>query len=816
MTSNAHAAALSAFKALSKSPDQPGDARSGLVAPQASRTPRGRPKPQGKSATTTPSSSPWSPQSRSDTASIASKRVTQSLNHPNDPQTKPLVYPQISSPVPKTGHQMPIKPQPVPIKPQSQVRSPQLSTSAPVKHTLHQAATSPQLRAQPPINPYVNRASTNPTLKSPSISARSPASSTDSLVGNSTSLALAAATASVEHEKQQQHQYQTRPASYLGQPLSKPTFPRSASAHTGLTVDTSPLESPASPQATPTTTQSMMTPKFTRSESTHSLIRSPSPISSQDMIKNVKQSISNHLQPQPDTSSKRLSQNLDPKEMIKSLKTTLQTQSQKRAPEPSTNNQGLQRLADFRSSVDAKRVSTPVAKPDTNDLWAQHAKNVGLFESLGNLSDPQLAHQERVFSSSSTTDEGSSILSCQSGPDNAPQIVVSEHGSTPSSTRSSVVRATSRTLPISPRLGPIGRLDSSTESLTTQPVSVPSAAATDRVAAAAPHTLPVLAPAMSTLSENPSVSSSPRSSLDYGLTSMSDHISLPLSHPPPKRKPPPQESAVASGASTHGAFSDGESVQPTSPVPTPFPRFPDVSRKKKHEKAQAPEPLSLSDIGDADDSEDDTESSPSMTAPPFNQQPVAFKKTMRKTNKRKEKKLSFNEDKPWKNHTELNYLSDQERKRYEGVWVSNRGSYVGCMVTRLRGVDYEGNRPVISGETEADPSLVAALGASSEVDEVRDIHGLDHVDIDQLMVAAVVKRIWKRSRLPDQTLEQIWSKVDFRHDGTLTKSEFLVGMWLIDQCLYGRKLPKKVDDRVWESLGYYGFNMNVNLKKKRL
>lgn len=626
-------------------------------------------------------------------------------------------------------------------------------------------------------------------IRSPQV-ARSPASSTDSLVGNSTSLALAAATALVEHEKQ-------RPALYLGQPLPKKPLVRLALAHGGLTLDTSPFELPASPNHTPTT---IAAPKFPRLDLTQ-LLRLPLPLSSQDMIKNVKQLILNHLATPQDTSSKRLSQNLDPKEMIKLLKTTLQSQQQKRAPEPLASNAGLQRLADFRLSVDSKRVSTPVTKTDTNDLWAQHAKNVGLFESLGNLLDPQLAHQERAFGSSSVTDDGLLILSCQLGPDATPQIVVSEHGSTPLLTRLLVVRAPLRGLPVLPRLGPVGRLDSLTE-LLPQPVLVPLAAATDRVAAVA-HTLPVLAPAMLTLLENPLMSSLPRLLLDYGLT-------LVLLHPP-KRKPPPLDLLGPPG------FSDAESVPPSSPLPTPLPRFPDVSRKKKHVKAM-PEPLLLSDIGDADDLEDEPlEPSPLVVLTPVqHQHPVAFKKTMRKANKRKDKKFSFNEDKPWKNHTELNYLLDQERKRYEGVWVLNRGLYVGCMVTRLRGVDYNGDKPVPLGDTEADPSLVAALGAQLEVDDTRDIHGLVHVDIDQLMVAAVVKRIWKRLRLPDQTLEQIWSKVDFRHDGTLTKLEFLVGMWLIDQCLYGRKLPKKVDDKVWESLGYYGFNMNVNLKKKRL
>jgi hypothetical protein len=38
-------------------------------------------------------------------------------------------------------------------------------------------------------------------------------------------------------------------------------------------------------------------------------------------------------------------------------------------------------------------------------------------------------------------------------------------------------------------------------------------------------------------------------------------------------------------------------------------------------------------------------------------------------------------------------------------------------------------------------------------------------------------------------------------DGTLTCDEFIVGMWMIDQCLYGRKMPKIIPISVWETIG---------------
>jgi len=49
-------------------------------------------------------------------------------------------------------------------------------------------------------------------------------------------------------------------------------------------------------------------------------------------------------------------------------------------------------------------------------------------------------------------------------------------------------------------------------------------------------------------------------------------------------------------------------------------------------------------------------------------------------------------------------------------------------------------------------------------------------------------------------LEEIWDLVDVKRDGTLRKEEFVVGMWLVDQQLKGRKLPVKVTQSVWDSV----------------
>jgi hypothetical protein len=103
-------------------------------------------------------------------------------------------------------------------------------------------------------------------------------------------------------------------------------------------------------------------------------------------------------------------------------------------------------------------------------------------------------------------------------------------------------------------------------------------------------------------------------------------------------------------------------------------------------------------------------------------------------------------------------ITELERKRYEGVWAANRGASVPVPGTGL--------------------------------DEV---HGL------------AVKDIWLRSGLPESILERIW---DLVVDGgrpeserrVLRKDEFVVGIWLVDQCLKGRRLPVEVGDSVWGSV----------------
>jgi hypothetical protein len=107
-------------------------------------------------------------------------------------------------------------------------------------------------------------------------------------------------------------------------------------------------------------------------------------------------------------------------------------------------------------------------------------------------------------------------------------------------------------------------------------------------------------------------------------------------------------------------------------------------------------------------------------------------------------------------------LTLREIRRYEGVWASNHGIHIAAW----------GNSTVPMSDNVGD--------------ELQNL---------------VVREIWQRSRLPIQVLEEIWGLVDTRGIGRLTRNEFIVGLWLIDQRLKGRKLPVKVSDGLWASVG---------------
>lgn len=243
-----------------------------------------------------------------------------------------------------------------------------------------------------------------------------------------------------------------------------------------------------------------------------------------------------------------------------------------------------------------------------------------------------------------------------------------------------------------------------------------------------------------------------------------------------------------------------------------------------------------------------------------NKQPEAPEHILRPT-MRKDPKKSFNEDKPWKHHRNALIVTEKEKKRYEGVWAANKGLQVPYLYFgRLDGYesdeeeqtghhhrhigsgdvsDHHGFRDLLNSlrhhEDGGEERKSAKAVYSDEDDDYEDDDDedddedyddddddYDYYDDDDFDYADEIKDaqdevhglvcrdLWRRSRLPDQTLEHIWSLVDKTKDGSLDRDSFLVGMWLVDQCLYGRKLPSKVDAQVWNSVARLSLKIRVN------
>lgn len=106
-------------------------------------------------------------------------------------------------------------------------------------------------------------------------------------------------------------------------------------------------------------------------------------------------------------------------------------------------------------------------------------------------------------------------------------------------------------------------------------------------------------------------------------------------------------------------------------------------------------------------------------------------------------------------------VSPRERKRYEAVWASNRGVFL--------------------------DRLPAAQRRDSDTPD------------SDLVLDVIVRDIWARSRLPHDELGEVWDLVYHGRNRGLNREEFVVGMWLIDQRLRGRKIPARVSDSVWDS-----------------
>ncbi|KFZ02745.1 hypothetical protein V502_11537 [Pseudogymnoascus sp. VKM F-4520 (FW-2644)] len=141
-------------------------------------------------------------------------------------------------------------------------------------------------------------------------------------------------------------------------------------------------------------------------------------------------------------------------------------------------------------------------------------------------------------------------------------------------------------------------------------------------------------------------------------------------------------------------------------------------------------------------------------------------------------------------------VSDRERKRYEGLWASNKGLFTSPS-TIIKSVP-----GITSPPPRRNSSIVGTKPGAS--DSLRS-------PPEDCVSSLVVRDIWSRSRLPDDVLSDIWELVDRGRTGMLSRDEFVAGVWLVDQRLKGRKLPQRVGDSVWVSVGTLG---GVKVKDK--
>ena len=128
-------------------------------------------------------------------------------------------------------------------------------------------------------------------------------------------------------------------------------------------------------------------------------------------------------------------------------------------------------------------------------------------------------------------------------------------------------------------------------------------------------------------------------------------------------------------------------------------------------------------------------------------------------------------------------ITERERRRYEAVWASNKGLYV----------------------TDTNPSQPGP-GLAANV--------LRPNDLADCVSNIVVRDIWSRSRLGADILAEVWDLVDRTGTGRLARDEFVIGLWLIDQRLKGRKLPVRVGESIWSSIATYGVKVKGSGRKR--
>ncbi|KAL0639555.1 Increased rDNA silencing protein [Maublancomyces gigas] len=136
------------------------------------------------------------------------------------------------------------------------------------------------------------------------------------------------------------------------------------------------------------------------------------------------------------------------------------------------------------------------------------------------------------------------------------------------------------------------------------------------------------------------------------------------------------------------------------------------------------------------------------------------------------------------------FITESERRRYEGLWAANKG--------------------VLLTDANTPPSSVPPRAKSHGP---HNFQQQQHVwsstpnytePLADCIDSLIARDIWARSRLSFDHLADVWDLVDREEKGRLSRDEFVVGTWLVDQSLKGRKLPSKVQDEVWQSVRRLG------------
>ncbi|TPX37434.1 hypothetical protein SmJEL517_g00684 [Synchytrium microbalum] len=123
------------------------------------------------------------------------------------------------------------------------------------------------------------------------------------------------------------------------------------------------------------------------------------------------------------------------------------------------------------------------------------------------------------------------------------------------------------------------------------------------------------------------------------------------------------------------------------------------------------------------------------------------------------------------------------------------------------------SRPVKPAELKSgvrQSTVAAGNTTSNSADDIPDDAKTRYEDVFQrydanneaILSGDEVRTIWMRSGLDPPTLGQIWVLADVDEDGALTKEEFCIGMFLIDERLRGVEIP----DRLPENLIKYAMH----------